>query len=59
VQGLGALGAGLAAEGVSASGAVALSGAVGLVAVAPVLVAFRRTRGAVAASAAGEGRSGA
>jgi MFS family permease len=57
VQGLGALGAGLAAEGVSASGAVALSGALGLVAVAPVLVAFRRTQGSVAGAAVGEGPS--
>jgi MFS family permease len=57
VQGLGALTAGLAAEGLSASGAVALSGALGLVAVAPVLVAFRHTQGSVAASAAGEGPS--
>jgi hypothetical protein len=59
VQGLGAFGAGLVAEGLSAGGAVLLSGAVGLVAVAPVLVAFRRTQGAVAGVAAGEGRSGA
>jgi Major Facilitator Superfamily len=59
VQGLGALGAGLAAEGISAGGAVALAGGVGLVAVAPMLVAFRRTRGSVAAVPAGEGPSGA
>jgi MFS family permease len=57
VQGLGALGAGLAAEGVSASGAIALSGALGLVAVAPMLVAFRRTQGSVAGAHAGEGPS--
>jgi hypothetical protein len=57
VQGLGALGAGLAAEGLSASGAVALSGALGLVAVAPVLIAFRRTQGSVAGAATGEGPS--
>jgi MFS family permease len=57
VQALGALTAGLAAEGVSASGAVALSGALGLVAVAPMLVAFRRTQGSVAAAADGEGPS--
>jgi MFS family permease len=56
-QGLGALGAGLAAEGVSASGAVALSGALGLIAVAPMLLAFRRTQGSVAGAAAGEGPS--
>ncbi|MFD2093234.1 MFS transporter [Blastococcus deserti] len=59
VQGLGALGAGLAAEGVSAGGAVAISGALGLLAVTPMLVAFRRTQGSVAAPAAGEGPSGA
>jgi predicted MFS family arabinose efflux permease len=57
VQGLGALGAGLAAEGVPASAAVALSGALGLVAVAPMLVAFRRTQGSVAGVPAGEGPS--
>jgi MFS family permease len=57
VQGLGALSAGLVAEGISASGAVALSGALGLVAVAPMLVAFRRTQGGVAGAAAGEGPS--
>jgi MFS family permease len=57
VQGLGALGAGLAAENVSASAAVAMSGALGLVAVAPVLVAFRRTQGSVAGAPAGEGPS--
>jgi MFS family permease len=57
VQGLGALTAGLAAEGLSASGAVALSGALGLVAVAPVLVAFRHTQGSVGGSAASEGPS--
>jgi len=59
VQALGALGAGLVAEGVSASGVLALSGGLGLIAVAPALVAYRRTRGSVAAVAAGEGPSGA
>jgi MFS family permease len=57
VQGLGALFAGLAAEGVSASGVVALAGVVGLIAVAPALLAFRRTEGFVASPAAGEGPS--
>jgi MFS family permease len=57
VQGLGALFAGLAAEGLSASGVVALAGAVGLVAVAPALLAFRRTQGLVASTPAGEGPS--
>jgi hypothetical protein len=59
VQALGALGAGLVAEGVSASGVLALSGGLGLIAVAPALVAYRRTRGSVAAVADGEGPSGA
>ncbi|UOY03994.1 MFS transporter [Blastococcus sp. PRF04-17] len=59
VQGLGALVAGLTAEGVPASAVVALSGAVGLLAVAPVLVAYRRTQGSVASASAGEGPSGA
>ena len=57
VQGLGAIAAGLAAEGLSAGGAVALSGGLGLVAVAPVVVAYRRTRTAVAAAEPGEGPS--
>jgi MFS family permease len=57
VQALGALGAGLVAEGVSASGVLALSGGLGLIAVAPALVAYRRTRDSVAAVAAGEGPS--
>jgi MFS family permease len=57
VQGMGALLAGLAAEGLSVSVAVALSGGFGLVAVAPILVAYRRTRGSVAAAEPGEGPS--
>ena len=57
VQALGALGAGLTAEGISPSGAVALSGVLGLIVVAPILLAFRRTQGSVAAVAAGEGPS--
>jgi MFS family permease len=57
VQGLGALGAGLAAEGLSASGAVAVAGALGLLAVTPMLVAFRRTQGSMAAAASGKGPS--
>jgi MFS family permease len=57
VQGLGALGAGLAAEGVPASGVVALSGGLGLIAVAPALLAYRRTQGHVAGSGAPEGPS--
>jgi MFS family permease len=57
VQGIGAIVAGLAAEGLSAGGAVALSGGLGLVAVAPVLLAYRRTEGSVAATTTGEGPS--
>ena len=57
VQALGALGAGLTAEGISPSGAVALSGVLGLIVVAPILLAFRRTQGSVAAVPAGEGPS--
>jgi MFS family permease len=57
VQALGALGAGLAAERISPSGAVALSGVLGLIVVAPILLAFRRTQGSVAAVPAGEGPS--
>lgn len=45
VQALGAFAAGLGAEGLSAGGVVAVSGGLGLVLVAPVLVAFRRTQG--------------
>jgi predicted MFS family arabinose efflux permease len=57
VQAVGALGAGLVAEGVSASAVLALSGGLGLIAVAPALVAYRRTRGSVAGAPAGEGPS--
>ena len=45
MQGLGALLAGLGAEVLPPSTVVALCGAVGLLAVAGPLVAFRRTRG--------------
>jgi hypothetical protein len=57
VQAIGALGAGLGAEGVSASAVLAVSGGLGLLAVAPALLAYRRTQGSVAAPAAGEGPS--
>ena len=57
VQAIGALLAGLGAEGVSASGVLGLSGGLGLIAVAPALIAYRRTRGHVAADAATEGPS--
>ncbi|HEX2075755.1 MAG TPA: MFS transporter [Geodermatophilus sp.] len=49
VQGLGVLGAGLAAEGTAPSVVVALIGGIGMVAVAPVLIAHARTQGHVAA----------
>jgi MFS family permease len=57
VQAIGALGAGLGAEGVSASGVLALSGGLGLLAVAPALVAYLRTPPSVAEGAAAEGPS--
>jgi MFS family permease len=57
VQALGAIAAGLVAEGVSAAAVLALSGGVGLLAVVPGLVAYRRTQGSVAAAADGEGPS--
>ena len=57
VQALGAMGAGLGAEGLSASWVLALSGGIGLLAVAPPLLAYRRTPAAVAAAGSGEGRS--
>jgi MFS family permease len=59
VQAIGALLAGLGAEGVSASGVLALSGGIGLIAVTPALIAYRRTQGHVAAGTAAEGPSGA
>ena len=57
VQAIGALLAGLGAEGVSASGVLALSGGIGLLAVTPALIAYRRTQGHVAEAAATEGPS--
>ena len=57
VQALGAMGAGLGAEGLSASWVLALSGGIGLLAVAPPLLAYRRTPTSVAAAGSGEGRS--
>ena len=59
VQAIGALLAGLGAEGLSASAVLALSGGLGLLAVTPALVAYRRTQGHVAAVGATEGPSGA
>jgi len=57
VQAIGALGAGLGAEGVSASAVLAVCGGVGLLVVTPVLLAYRRTQGSVAAGSPGEGPS--
>jgi predicted MFS family arabinose efflux permease len=57
VQAIGALGAGLGAEGVSASAVLAVSGGLGLLAVAPALIAYRRTQGSVAAASTSEGPS--
>ncbi len=48
VQGIGALAAGLAAEGLAPSGVLALCGGVGMIAVAPALVSYRRTQGSSA-----------
>jgi MFS family permease len=57
VQALGALIAGLAAEGVAPSGVVAISGGLGLIAVAPALLAYRRTQGHMAGAGVLEGPS--
>jgi MFS family permease len=57
VQGIGALAAGLAAEGMPPSGVVALSGGLGLIAVLPALVAYRRTQGHMAATGSTGGPS--
>ncbi|MGY1783476.1 MFS transporter [Geodermatophilus sp. SYSU D00698] len=48
IQGVGALAAGLAAEGLSPGAVVALTGGIGLVAVVPPLLAYGRTRTLVA-----------
>ncbi len=57
VQGVGVLGAGLAAEGIAPSGVVALSGALGLIAVIVPLMAYLRTQGHVAPAGAAAGSS--
>jgi MFS family permease len=57
VQGLGALGAGLAAEVIAPSGVVVLCGALGLAAIVVPLLAFLRTQGHVAAGHAAAGPS--
>ncbi|MGY1723301.1 MFS transporter [Blastococcus sp. SYSU DS0533] len=59
VQGLGALAAGLAAEGLRPAVVVALSGAVGMIAVAPALRAYRRTRNGADAAIEAEEAPGA
>ena len=57
VQAVGAFAAGLGAERLSPGGVVALSGGLGLVLVAPALIAFRRTQGHVAPTTDAEGPS--
>ncbi|MGY1752358.1 MFS transporter [Blastococcus sp. SYSU D01042] len=57
VQGLGALAAGLAAEGLAPSSVLALCGGVGMIAVAPALVAYRRTQGWSSVGTEAEGAS--
>ncbi|RBY93542.1 MFS transporter [Blastococcus sp. TF02-8] len=59
IQGLGALVSGVAAEGVGAAVVVAVAGGLGMIAVAPTLVAYRRTRDQVPAAVDVEGASGA
>lgn len=59
VQGLGAVAAGLAAEVLAPGTVVALSGCLGMIAVAPALVAYRRTRNQARATVDVEGASGA
>ena len=59
VQGIGALAAGLAAEGMAPSGVLALCGGIGMIAVAPALIAYRRThdRSSVAIDVEGASRA--
>ena len=57
VQAIGAFAAGLGAEVLSPGGVVALSGGLGLLLVAPPLIAYRRTQGHMAAGTAAEGPS--
>ena len=59
VQGVGVLVSGLAAEELSASLVVALAGGLGMIAVAPTLIAYRRTRNPAPAAVDAEGASGA
>jgi MFS family permease len=57
VQGIGALAAGAAAEGVAPSGVMALCGGLGLLAVVPPLLGYWRTQGHMAARSPAEGPS--
>jgi MFS family permease len=57
VQGIGALAAGGIAEGLRPSMVVALCGGLGLIAVLPSVIGFRRTQGHIADAAAAEGPS--
>ena len=59
IQGIGALVSGLAAEGVDPSVVVAAAGGLGMIAVAPALIAYRRTRNPTPAAVEAEGASGA
>jgi hypothetical protein len=57
VQGIGVLGAGALAEGLTAGTVMALIGALGLLAVVPPLVGYLRTQGHVATAAPAAGPS--
>ncbi len=57
MQGLGALAAGLAAEGIAPSSVLLLCGGVGMIAVAPALIAYRRTQGRSSVTIDAEGAS--
>lgn len=59
VQGIGVLGAGALAEGLSPGSVVALVGGLGLLAVVPPLLGYVRTQGHVAVAPRGAGPSGA
>ncbi|WP_245159238.1 MFS transporter [Blastococcus sp. TF02A_35] len=59
VQGIGALLSGVAAEGAGASAVVAVAGGLGMIAVVPALMAYRRTRDQAPATVDAEGAPGA
>ncbi|HYH25112.1 MAG TPA: MFS transporter [Blastococcus sp.] len=59
VQGIGALLSGLAAEGTAPSAVVAVAGGLGMIAVAPALTAYRRTRNLAPVEVEAEGAPGA